>query len=259
MANNINKKNVQLIAFDSVYTPACFDSYVEEEDLLLFCIDAKYTTYPFKIPDGGVRPLRRAPKIEFYITNELGLRPIYRWGQDESFWQAGYPMPPILLNIADRIYAETGERVNHAIIIAYFDGTEQFQPPHKDKAKGVFVRDGVHTDMSQDGSFFVLSLGNHRLFTLQRNRNVPDPKPWQIEKGVKALTNADIVWQQYLAPGSMLQISASDNRTFYHAVHQQANAGTRFSIVFRTISTHVPIDQAAAAVANSDQFRFVWK
>ena len=79
--------------------------------------------------------MRRAPKVEYYIPDEAGERPLYRWGQTEEFWQAGYPMPTKLRAIAEYIYQKTGEKVNHAIVIGYFDGTNQFAPPHKDKVR----------------------------------------------------------------------------------------------------------------------------
>ena len=190
--------------------------------------------------------MRRAPKVEFYLTNDAGERPLYRWGQTPEFWQAGYLMPTILRTIAERIEKETGEKVNHAIIIGYFDGTNQFAPPHKDKAAGVSVRAGVPTDMARDGSFFVLSLGYPREFTLQ--------KKW-TEKGQRPVPT-DIVWEKALASGSMLKVSAADNRALYHAVYPQPGAGVRFSIIFRTIATHVPIDAAASAIANGEAHRF---
>ena len=211
--------------------------------LLKSCDTLPYTIYQYALPGGGTTQVRRAPKVEFYLTNDAGERPLYRWGQTQEFWQAGYPMPPGLCAIAERIYQETGERVNHAIAIGYFDGTQQHAPPHKDKAAGVWVRDGVPTDMARDGSFFVLSLGDPRVFTLQKT-NSKGPAP------------ADIVWEKALASGSAFRVSARDNREFYHAVHPQPNAGVRYSIIFRTIATHVPIDAAAAAVANGEAHRF---
>eukprot|EP00966_Prymnesium_polylepis_P021477 494067-Prymnesium_polylepis.1 len=88
--------------------------------------------------------------------------------------------------------------------------------------------------MAREGSFFVLSLGYPRVFTLQKNWAKP-PAP------------TDIVWEKALASGSMLKVSAADNRAYCHAVHPQPGAGVRFSIIFRTIITHVPVDAAAAA------------
>ena len=221
------------------------DSYLDEAttaSLLDFCDSLSYTVYQYQF-DSGVALVRRAPKVEYYLSNNTGQRPLYRWGQTEEFWQAGYPMPANLCEIAARIAAETGETINHAIVIGYFDGTDQHAPPHRDKAQGVWVRSGVPTDMKREGSFFVLSLGYPRVFTLQN-------------KYTKTPTTADIVWAKPLASGSMLKVSTVDNRALYHAVYPQAGAGVRFSIIFRTMATHVPVDVAAAALANSETHRF---
>ena len=72
----------------------------------------------------------------------------------------------------------------------------------------MWVRPGVHTDMSRDGSFFVLSLGYPRVFTLQKTSAKPPAA-------------TDIVWEKPLASGSALKVSAVDNRSLYHAVHPQ--------------------------------------
>ena len=39
--------------------------------------------------------------IEYYILNEAGERPLYRWGQTDEFWQAGCEMPAKLRAIAE--------------------------------------------------------------------------------------------------------------------------------------------------------------
>ena len=225
----------------SAYYPR-FLNETANDDFLRECAELPYTIYQYG-HQHGVSPVHRAPKVEYYIPNEAGERPLYRWGQTEEFWQAGHPMPTKLRAIAEYIYKKTGEKVNHAIVIAYFDGTNQFAPPHKDKAAGVRVNAGVPTDMSRDGSFFVLSLGYPRVFTLQKNWAKP-PAP------------ADIVWEKALESGSMLRVSAADNRAYCHAVHPQPGAGVRYSIIFRTIATHVPVDALAAAVANGEAHRF---
>lgn len=226
---------------ESAYNP-CYLDRSTTGSLLSFCDSLSYTVYQYE-HNYGVSPVRRAPKVEYHLPNDAGERPLYRWGQTQQFWQAGFLMPANLRTIAARIEKETGEKVNHAIIIGYFDGTNQFAPPHKDKAAGVSVRAGVPTDMARDDSFFVLSLGYPREFTLQ--------KTWD-----KPPAAADVVWAKPLASGSMLKVSAVDNRTYCHAVHPQPGAGVRFSIIFRTIATHVPIDAAAAAIANGEAHRF---
>ena len=149
------------VGFSSAYIPSYLDQSTAKS-LLARCDTLSYTVYQYE-HENGVSPVRRAPKVEFYLTNDAGKRPLYRWGQtQQEFWQAGYPMPADLRAIAERIEKETGEKVNHAIVIGYFDGTQ-----------GVSVRPGVHTDMSRDGSFFVLSLGARRG---QQGEGAGDPR-----------------------------------------------------------------------------------
>jgi len=232
------------------------------DDLLAFCKAQPYSRYVYVGPNGsmanwiGEKPLKRAPKVEFYLTDDGEccvadahgtLRAIYRWGQRDDFVQAGYPMPPFLRAIAARIEAEFGERVNHCIIINYAHGTEQHAPPHKDKAEGVEVKKGVPRDMERDASFFVLSVGYPRKFTLQRTK----------EQTRSKLADTDVVFERALPSGSLLKVSAKDNRELYHAVHKQAGAGVRYSIIFRTIKSFAPVDAAVANEVNGEAHRFI--
>ena len=121
--------------------------------------------------------------------------------------------------------------------------------PHQDKAEGVKVGKGVPTDMARHASFFVVSVGYARKFTLQRT----------AEKTRSKVAAADVVWEKGLATGSMLKVAAADNRAMYHAVHKQGGAGERFSIIFRTITTMRPVDAAAAAEVNGEAYRFAPK
>jgi len=101
------------------------------------------------------------------------------------------------------------------------------------------VAPGVPTDMARDASFHAISLGATREFMIQTSRDVP-PAP------------ADVVWRKGLASGSMLRVSAMDNREYYHAVPKQpGTVGTRYSIIFRTLSTMVPVDAAQAKRINT--------
>ena len=45
----------------------------------------------------------------------------------------------------------------------------------------------------------------------------------------------------------------------YHAVHPQPDCGARYSIIFRTVHTHVAIDKETQARANGDDHRFTKK
>ena len=203
--------------------------------------NVKYLIYEYAAIENwlGVKPLKRAPKFEWYIPREDRQRPVYRWGQSELFTHAGEPMPPPMLRIVELIKDEFGEDVNHAIAIDYADGNEQHAPPHKDKAKGVAVKPGTPLDMAEDGSFFVFSFLHPRAFTLQRSKETK-----------KAERN--VVWEKALSDGSCLRISAEDNRQFYHAVYRAGKrAGRRISLIFRKIDTHMPIDAARQSQVNS--------
>ena len=240
----------------------CYDpAWCDGDKLLAFCKEQKYSEYVYVGPNGamerwiGAKPLKRAPKVEFYMTEDGvwcvadahgKLRAIYRWGQSDAFTQAGYPMPPFLRKIAARIEAEFGERVNHCIVIWYAHGTKQHAPPHQDKAEGVKVKAGVPLDMERDASFFVLSAGFPRKFTLQRTN----------ERARSKIDAADVVFERALASGSLLKVAAKDNRELYHAVHTQARAGERYSIIFRTIKTFAPVDATITNRCNGDAHRF---
>ena len=231
--------------------------------LLNFCRQQFFQEYVYTGPNDamqkwiGAKTLKRAPKVEFYLLADDDIacvadadgkpRAIYRWGQSQAFTQAGYPMPPFLRAIAQRIEREFGEKVNHCIIIWYAHGTKQHAPPHKDKAEGVpGVKKNVPLDMARDASFFVLSAGFPRTFTLQRTH----------ERTRSKLNSADVVWERALESGSLLKISAADNRELFHAVHKQAKAGERFSVIFRTIKTFAPVDAAVANECNGEVHRF---
>ena len=69
----------------------------------------------------------------------------------------------------------------------------------------------------------------------------------------------DIIWQKPLASGSLLAVSAPDNRTYFHALHKSKGASERFSLILRVITSFIPIDAAAAAEVNSPRYRFVSK
>ena len=231
--------------------------------LLDFCRRQSFQEYVYTGPNDalekwiGAKPLKRAPKVEFYRLAEDGIasvdtahgkqRAIYRWGQSRAFTQAGYPMPPFLRAIAQRIETEFHEKFNHCIIIWYAHGTKQHAPPHKDKAEGVpGVKVGVPLDMARDASFFVLSAGFPRKFTLQRTN----------ERTRSKLNSTDVAWEQALESGSLLKVSAADNRELFHAVHKQARAGERFSVIFRTLKTFAQVDAAVANECNSEAHRF---
>ena len=57
---------------------------------------------------------------------------------------------------------------------------------------------------------FSFHAGSTFEFTLQRGRGVPNPTGSEVR-----LVPADIIWQKALASGSLLAMSAPDNRTYF--------------------------------------------
>ena len=236
------------IASSSEYIP----KYLNDEECadVFACLkSASYCLYEYANLESwiGVMPLKRAPKVEWYtpVMSEAGtLRAIYRWGQSKLFENAGHPMPPLLVKIVDKIKRDFGEDVNHAIAINYHSGVEQHAPPHKDKAIGVKVKRGVPLDMAEESSFFVFSFGDPRVFTLQTTSNTT-----KSDRGV--------VWEEALAHGSLMRVSAADNRALYHAVHKASKKnGPRYSLIFRNIVTTRPVNEEKEAEANDPKFHF---
>ena len=222
---------------------------VDEEctEIFQYLQSAPYNVYIYAKLEKwlGAKSLKRAPKVEWYMPIDGHLRAIYRWGQSKLCEHAGYPMPPLLLKIVANIKRDFGEDVNHAIAICYHSGVEQHAPPHQDKAVGVKAKKSDALDMAEESSFFVFSFGDPRVFTLQTTSNNK-----KAERGV--------VWEEALAHGSLLRVSAKDNRSLYHAVHKASiQKGPRYSLIFRNIVTTRPVDAAKEAEANGDTYRFV--
>ena len=111
---------------------------------------------------------------------------------------------------------------------------------------------GVNDDMAHDASFFVFSFGSPREFTIQKSNGVPG-------KRKNPLNLQDIIWQKPLASGSLLKVSARDNREYYHALHAAKGAGERWSLIFRVIKTFIPINPIVAEEVNNPMYRFVSK
>jgi hypothetical protein len=188
----------------------------------------------------------KAPKVEYWIS-ENGERPVYYWkqGKEQGFYHAGWEMPPLLVEMANRQSDELGlegdRRFNHCIIICN-DQPGQYAPPHSD---------------AHETSLFVdFSLGYTRTMEITRN----------VKKENKHRRNADkektgtLVKTLQLTSGSRTVIDATDNKAFEHSVLQapgQPADEPRFSIVFRAIVRRqdtdacgehfAPIDLTAAA------------
>jgi hypothetical protein len=73
--------------------------------------DGKFQRYELE-PFGNF--LMNGPKLEWYICDERGWRPKYKWIQTPRFLQAGYPMTeePLLMALVKMIKDKYGEDVN---------------------------------------------------------------------------------------------------------------------------------------------------
>ena len=259
----VNTAESEQIAQGTVYAP----HYIADQAprYLDWCkslaAQGKFTRYELNMPGYGF--LLAGPKIEWYRSDARGFRTKYAWGQTPRFWQAGYPMAEdsmlqesMVLELAQHIKVTYGDDVNHAILKWYADGEEQSSPPHQDKAPGVDGASADKCDMAGESPFYIYSFHESSSFEfyLQRGRGVPKPKGKEL-----LLNQEDIVWRKALASGSLLKVSANDNRTLFHALHKKKGASERFSLIFRVIKTFIPIDAATAEAVNSDRYRFVSK
>lgn len=172
--------------------------------------------------------MKRAPKKEYYIPNEEP--PTYKWGQQKINYPggddySGEPMPPWMIKVKDKINVDFKTNVNHAIIIKYSDGVLNHAPPHQDK-----IPEGT--------DFFVLSFGEPRKFQLTKSEKTNTGKRKQDGSVKYKCVNTGVVeWEQYLASGSLLQVTNLGNKKYFHAVPKdKAWSGTaRYSLIFRTI------------------------
>ena len=232
-------------------TPLYYPSYLTtpqqqglHQRLLKFCKeDARFQIFQctsLQMVKGGV-PRLKAPKAEYYILDEQGRRPHYKWAQMNNFDHAGLPMPPILRELCDKLNTDfnlTGDdRLNHCLIIC---NEQTGTGPDAHSAPW-------HADKIQKGFFFDVSLGyarTMRLHDVQVNDN-PNDNP--------------VVASQALASGSLAYITAHDNGRLKQGVKKakgeskvkgtryghsvpvdphQPRDEPRFSLVFRPITDH---------------------
>jgi len=207
----------------------------------------------FEPVDLGNKGSTSRPKVEYYIPDEDGRRPIYDWGQSDQlgYRQAGYEMPPILREIADKLNSLYGCNFNQAIILCYDTGKDQYA--------------GAHHDKHPLGFFANISLGYPRLFQVVTddvkggsNKRIPDGDP-------------RLIWSRPLQSGSLTLLSKEDNDKYKHLVPpdpSQPSTEVRFSVIYRevrdrddgkTVSSHMaPVDLDLQQAANT-RFPFVRK
>ena len=221
------------LPFSSHYIPG----FIDGDDDALFQLVQQESMHHYLFR--GQRMVR-APKNEFYYPENEDKT--YKWGQQKLMYPGGKEytgkvMPPLMVDMADLIHEQYGERVNHAIIIMYDDARRTHAPPHQDK-----VPEGT--------SFFVLSFGVPRRFDVLAQAAVPCyhdkkrgaagnllPKCNKDGSPKTKLAPAAVVWSKNLAHKSMLVVDSQTNQNYYHAIPKQRGwVGARWSLIFRTIA-----------------------
>lgn len=116
-----------------------------------------------------------------------------------------------LLQLCETIKMNFGEPVNHITIQSYDSTNKSHHNAHRDKTQNWVV----------NSSFFVLSLGEKRIFRVKQWSNADAPSQNLTE---------DI----HLPEGSLLRVPSATNENYTHEVLKSSGlTETRFSIVFR--------------------------
>lgn len=230
----------------------------QEQPLLAWCRNE----VPFQIYQcvsqrrvTGGEPRLKAPKAEYYLLDEYGRRPHYKWTQLNDFDHAGQPMPPILEALCDQLNADFGltgdDRLNHCLIICNEQGPDgHCAPPHADKI--------------QKGFFFDVSLGYARTMKLIDAQSKEEVASQKLASGslafITAADNGRLVQGSQKAKGDPKVVGTR----YLHTVlvdPDQPRDQPRFSIVFRPITDHpkgakrgehlAKVDEAKAARVQS--------
>ena len=209
-----------------------------EQGLLKWCCDGvRFQIYncggPRRVKGG--EPRLKAPKAEFYLLDERGRRPHYKWAQLNDFDHAGEPMPPIMKALCAQLNTDFGleddDRFNHCLIICNeqsgSDKDAHCAPPHADKI--------------QKGFFVDVSLGYPREFQLIDAKSDKVAASQKLASGSLAYIAADDNGR--LVQGSKRDTGESkvQGTRYKHAVPvdtDQPRDQPRFSIVFRPITDH---------------------
>jgi len=210
---------------------------------------------------GGWRHI--APKSEYYTLTADFERGVYYWKQSNDFYQTGWPMPPILLELCELLNKSFGlegeDRINSIMIIINEGGT----PIENDGFTEPFAHCApLHMDKHRNGFFFDLSLGYAREMVLTSTdaaHKVDGEETIYTESKSAKVANY-VVGRQRLASASLAYISQPDNKVYKHGVRaepEQPLNEPRFSIVARVKTRHpggrmqgehfAPVDPVAAA------------
>jgi hypothetical protein len=130
----------------------------ERDHMLSFVYDCPYQLYQTADPRHDPRHDPRStadpwcyssPTAEYYIADENGRRPVHDWGQTAAFYHAGQPMPPTLVELADRLNDQFGltgvNRLNSCLVTC---------------ADNPWVHGvSAHVERHRTSRFFTISLG----------------------------------------------------------------------------------------------------
>jgi alkylated DNA repair dioxygenase AlkB len=132
--------------------------------------------------------------------------------------------PPIIKEIRDMMSAKAGRPVNYLSLQKYADGTEHI---------------GWHChaeDHENDTPVLIVSCGETRTLSL---RALPESKKWLVkeQKPFKKPAHLPTDTNIPLPQGSLLVMSPAINDTYLHAVLDEKNKGTRYSINAKCLPT----------------------
>ena len=237
-------------------TSRYYESYLkdkQEQALLKWCRDdVRFQIYNCTSQQRvkGGEPRLKAPKAEFYLLDEQGRRPHYKWTQLDDFNHAGEPMPSILEALCAQLNTDFGlegdNRFNHCLIICNEQSgagkDAHCAPPHADKI--------------QKGFFVDLSLGYPRVMKLLDAQSKEEAASQALASGSLAYITADDNGRLVQGCTPAKGESKVQGTCYLHTVPVDAGQPRdqpRFSLVFRPITDHPKGKKCGEHLAKVDE------
>ena len=241
-------------------TSRYYESYLkdkQEQALLKWCRDdVRFQIYNCTSQQRvkGGEPRLKAPKAEFYLLDEQGRRPHYKWTQVNDFDHAGEPMPPMLKELCEQLNTDFGlegdDRLNHCLIICNEQSgagkDAHCAPPHADKI--------------QKGFFVDLSLGYPRVMKLLDAQSKEEAASQALASGSLAYITADDNGRLVQGCTPAKGESKVQGTCYLHTVPVDAGQPRdqpRFSLVFRPITDHPKGAKCGEHLAKVDETKAV--
>ena len=241
-------------------TSRYYESYLkdkQEQALLEWCRDdVRFQIYNCTSQQRvkGGEPRLKAPKAEFYLLDELGRRPHYKWTQLNEFDHAGEPMPTMLKELCEQLNTDFGlegdNRLNHCLIICNEQSGSgkdaHCAPPHADKI--------------QKGFFVDLSLGYPRVMKLLDAQSKEEAASQALASGSLAYITADDNGRLVQGCTPAKGESKVQGTRYLHTVPvdvDQPREQPRFSLVFRPITDHPKGAKCGEHLAKVDEKKAV--